>query len=125
MPEISIKIGGRDYDVACRHGEERHLKMAVALLDAEATALTDRIGQLPESRMLLMAGLMLADRAVGMEKQLRDQKSRLAGRNEDAESPKSAENGEADARETLDRLAELAAQAEALADRLEGAQERD
>ena len=123
MPEVSIRIGGREYDVACRPGEERHLEMAVAMLDAEAAALADRIGQLPEARMLLMAGLMLADKAVGMERQLRDQESRLAGQGEGADATAGAESGEADGQETSDRLAELAAQAEALAERLDGEQD--
>lgn len=125
MPELSVRIGGREYEVACRPGEERHLEMAVAMLDAEATALADRIGELPEARMLLMAGLILADRAVGMEKQLRDRKSSLAGQSEGANATSGAELGEADGRETSDRLAELAAQAEALAERIEGGKDRD
>lgn len=125
MPEMSIRIGGREYEVACRPGEERNLVMAVAMLDAEAVALADRIGQLPEARMLLMAGLMLADRAVGMEKQLRDQESRLARQGEGSDAAAGAESGEADGRETSDRLAELAAQAEALAERIEGGKDRD
>ena len=125
MPELSVRIGGREYEVACRPGEERHLEMAVAMLDAEATALADRIGELPEARMLLMAGLMLADRAVGMEKKLRDRKSLLAGQSNGANETSDQESGEADDQETSDRLAELAAQAEALAERIEGGKGRD
>lgn len=64
MTEVSLSIGGRDFRVGCEPGEEPNLKQAAALLDAEAQVLEKSIGRVPESRMLLMAGLMLADRAV-------------------------------------------------------------
>ena len=63
MPEINIEIGGRSYMVACEPGEETPLQKAAGLLDTEATALQASIGRVPEARMLLMSGLMLADRA--------------------------------------------------------------
>jgi cell division protein ZapA len=71
MPELRITIGGRDFDVACQDGEEHFLRAAAQMLDTEATALMGQIGRVPESRMLLMAGLMLADRTAGLEDQLR------------------------------------------------------
>jgi len=71
MPEVRITIGGRDFDVACQDGEEHFLRAAAQMLDTEATALMGQIGRVPEGRMLLMAGLMLADRTAGLEDQLR------------------------------------------------------
>ena len=70
MPDREVTIGGRSFEVACEPGEEPYLDAAVALLNAEADALTRQIGRLTESRMLLMAGLMLADKAAGMEEKL-------------------------------------------------------
>jgi len=70
MPEITIHIGGRDFDVVCKDGEEPFLHSAAALLDIEAHTLTDSIGRIPEARMLLMAGLMLADKTASLEDQL-------------------------------------------------------
>ena len=64
MTEVSLNIGGRDFRVGCQPGEEAHLEQAAALLDAEAQTIEKSIGRMPESRMLLMAGLMLADGAV-------------------------------------------------------------
>ena len=63
MAEVTLEIGGRNFIVACQDGEEASLKQAASLLDVEATILQDQIGRVPETRMLLMAGLMLADRA--------------------------------------------------------------
>ncbi len=78
MPEIVVKIGGRDYSVACEPGEEKQLQKAAALLDTEATALQDAIGRVAEPRMLLMAGLMLADRAAGWERRIGELEAQMA-----------------------------------------------
>ena len=67
MPEVTIKIGDRPFTVACPVGEESQLEAASNKLNAEATVLLDDSGRMPESQMLLMAGLMLADRALGLE----------------------------------------------------------
>jgi cell division protein ZapA len=71
MPEVRITIGGREFDVACQTGEEHFLRSAAQMLDAEATALMGQIGRIPEMRMLLMSGLMLADKTAALEDQVR------------------------------------------------------
>jgi cell division protein ZapA len=71
MPEVRITIGGREFDVACQAGEEHFLRSAAQMLDAEATALMGQIGRIPEMRMLLMSGLMLADKTAALEDQVR------------------------------------------------------
>ncbi len=65
MPEIEISIGGRVFGVACQEGEEHYLQAAAQQLDNEASVLVKQMGRLSESRLLLMAGLMLADRSGG------------------------------------------------------------
>ncbi len=77
MPEIEIKIGDRVFVVACEPGEERHLHNAAELLDQEATSLRETVGRVPESRMLLMAGLMLSDKTIGMGWQIEEFKDRI------------------------------------------------
>lgn len=67
MPEVEIEIGERVFTVACQAGEEPHLQSAAKLLDAEASHLIAAAGRLPEAKMLLMAGLMLADKMDGMK----------------------------------------------------------
>ena len=70
MARVNVEIGNRPFDVACEPGQEGFLKAAAALLDAEATELSAQIGRLPEQRMLLMAGLMLADKMATLKLQL-------------------------------------------------------
>ena len=64
MPEVSIRIGERLFNVTCRDGEEDALHQAAGLLNTEAKALEGQSRRLPEAQMLLMAGLMLADKHV-------------------------------------------------------------
>lgn len=64
MPEIKINVGGRAYTVACQAGEESHLQSAAEHLDKEAETVLSSAGQVPEGQLLLMSGLMLADKMV-------------------------------------------------------------
>ncbi|MFN3952891.1 MAG: cell division protein ZapA [Pararhodobacter sp.] len=126
MSEETIIIGGRSFEVACQPGEEHFLQAAARLLDAEARTLLEQIGRLPEARMLLMAGLMLADKSAGTEDRLRIAESELADARAELERLRSAPPPAPTRVEVpvipadvSDSLAELAARAEALADQLE------
>ena len=77
MPEIQVMIGGRSFEVACAAGEEEYLQKAAAMLDMEADALNQQIGRLPEARMLLMSGLMLADRTASLEERAKSAEAAL------------------------------------------------
>lgn len=125
MPEETVRIGNRDYQVACQSGEERFLQNAARLLDAEATAVAGQVGRLPENRVLLMAGLMLADKSVGIEEQLRAKEGRIQELEREVarlrETPAVPPHVPGDLIETL---AGLAAKAESLADAVEEKSER-
>ncbi|MEN9408780.1 MAG: hypothetical protein RL216_754 [Pseudomonadota bacterium] len=116
MPELTITIGGRAFPVACQEGEEHFLRAAAALLDAEAQPLVAQMGRLPESRLLLMAGLMLADKVAGAEDQLRALKARVA---ELEARPETRVEVPVIPPQVTETLAEIAARAEALAARVE------
>lgn len=126
MPQVEIRIGGRSFEVACQEGEEHFLQSAAAMLDAEAAALSSQIGRMPEARMLLMAGLMLADKTAGLEDRVREADARAADlqaqindlQNRPAPSAQRVEVPVVPS-EVRETLAELAARAEALADEIE------
>ena len=61
MPEIDISINGRSYRIACEEGEEEHLSRLGAFIDERVEGLAARIGQVGDARLLVMAGLMIAD----------------------------------------------------------------
>ena len=124
MAELRITIGGREFDVACQEGEERYLTAAAAMLDTEAQSLSQQLGRIPEARMLLMAGLMLADKAAGAEDNVRQLRARVA----ELETQLAAARANPVKVEVpvlpagvTETLAEIAARAEAMADRVEEA----
>lgn len=133
MPEVIIKIGGREFEVACQEGEEHYLHSAAKMLDDEAQALASQIGRIPEPRMLLMAGLMLADRTAAMEDKVREKTEELAAataqieqRDSEIAAMKAAPPPEPVQVEVpvipeivTDTLAEIAARAESLASAFE------
>jgi cell division protein ZapA len=121
MPDLEITIGGRSFSVACQPGEEHFLRAAAALLDAEASPLIASMGRLPEARMLLMAGLMLADKAAAVEDENRQLKAQLAAIEARPEPEREKVEVPVVPVQVIETLAELAARAEALAAKLEDA----
>lgn len=127
MPEVTIEIGGRTFDVACQAGEEHYLQSAAKMLDEEASVLAAQIGRIPEARMLLMAGLMLADKTAGLQDKLREAEDRMAEKEAQLEQLRNAPPPDAERIEVpvvpaqvTDTLAEIAARAEALAETVDG-----
>ena len=100
MAQIEVEVAARRYTVACRDGEEEHLRALAALVDKRAQDAAAALGSLSESRQLLFASLLLAD----------DLNDRHGG----APAQAAAQNGA-----VADALERLAERVEALATRLE------
>ena len=102
MAHIDVDIAGRRYTVACRDGEEEHLRALAALVDRRAHDAAAALGSHSETRQLLFASLLLAD----------DLNDREGG------APAEAAQPAADPR-VADALERLASRVESLAERLE------
>ena len=100
MGQINVQIGGRSYALACRDGEEAHLRAVGALVDKKARDAGSALGSMTEARQLLFASLLLAD-------ELKEQRA--------GNAPASAEI-DASVADALERLAE---RIEGIAARLE------
>ncbi|MGH7081522.1 MAG: cell division protein ZapA [Acetobacteraceae bacterium] len=105
MAEVSVRINGYVYTVGCEDGQEAHLQAMAAEVDGRITSIKAVGAQSGEARLLMLASLLLADELHDM---------RLPGT---GAVPQSANDTAAVAR--ADRLAELAARAEAIADAME------
>ena len=120
--EVEIKIGNNSFEVACQEGEQQFLLSAASLLDAEAQVLVSQIGRMPETRLLLMSGLMLADKTASFEDQVAAVKAQLAEREAELEGLRNMTPPEPERVEVpvipdsvTDTLAEIAARAESIA----------
>lgn len=61
MAQINIDVNGRPYAVGCEDGQEAHLRSLAAAVDHQVRQVATDVGPLGETRLLLMAALMLAD----------------------------------------------------------------
>ncbi len=62
MAHVIVQVNGRPYTMQCPEGEEGHLKELADLLDSEVSRVKQSVGNVGDIRMLVMAGLMVADR---------------------------------------------------------------
>ena len=61
MSNLTIRIGGRDFTVACAPGEEAHIDTLGRMIDGRLSELGDDQRGMSETRTLLFAALLLAD----------------------------------------------------------------
>ena len=96
MTELEISIGGRIFSVACDNEEQDKVKEAAALINEEADSIQSQLGRLPESKMLLLSALMIADRLVDVEteskvfKEKSEDLSDLKNKNQELEQHRNA-----------------------------------
>lgn len=61
MAQVVVRVNDRPYTMACGEGEEEHILELAELLDSEVMKLKRSVGQVGDIRLLLMAGLTIAD----------------------------------------------------------------
>lgn len=104
MGQVAVTINGRKYDIACDDGQEAHLTRLAQYIDKRVDELIAAVGQIGDSRLLVMASLLVAD-------ELSEVYTELDGyRNDRAETAAAAATPE------LERLAD---RIESIADLLE------
>jgi len=111
MAQMTISVNDREYKIACEDGEEEHLAYLVQYINHHVEALRQRVGQVGEARLLLMAALELADELSTAYAELDELKG---GAPASAPRPaKAAESGATRAIESVtERLERLAARLE-------------
>ena len=68
MAQITIRINEQDYKIACDDGQEKHLASLANYLDSKITELVNSVGQVGESRLLVMACLLITDELLELRK---------------------------------------------------------
>ena len=69
MAEVDITINERSYRISCKDGEEERIKYLSAIINNQVLKLSEKIGQLGEARMILLASLVLLDKSEEVEKE--------------------------------------------------------
>ena len=61
MAQVSVTINGRNYRIACDDGQEAHLTKLAEYIDQRVAELVEAVGQIGDTRLMVMAGLLIAD----------------------------------------------------------------
>ncbi len=82
MPQVTVTINNRNYTVACGDGEEQHLLDLASYYDKQIRIISEEVGQVGDTRLLLLGALMIADQLSDMVSkidELRSEVNRLKG----------------------------------------------
>ena len=109
MPTVEISVNGRRHTVQCGEGEEQRVKRLAAYVDRKVNELAGGSMQVGDTRLLLMASLLVADELSDAFDEIKRLQARLDGNT----SP-----GEDQAAAAVDRVAR---QIDAIAAQLERA----
>lgn len=87
MAQVTLEINGRPYTIACDDGEEPRVTELGEFINSRVETLSQSIGQVGDSRLLLMASLMLADElseAIGAVDELKNGHEMVVSQSADA-----------------------------------------
>jgi len=127
MAQVTLRINGYGYTLGCNDGEEAHLQAMAAEVDRRIDGVRASAGPSGESRMLVIAALLMADDLFEMGKKLEAAEAAVGAQGAaagDAAAGDAAVDGAAAKVPAADpklgrRLGKLAKRAEDIADRLE------
>ncbi len=71
MAQVNATIAGRQFRLACEDGQEAHLETLAADIDARIEGLRKRFGEIGDTRLTVMAALMVADELAEAARKIR------------------------------------------------------
>ncbi len=102
MAQVTVSINRREYRIACDEGEEEHLSELARFVDKRVGELVEAVGQIGDTRLMVMASLLIADELADANDEIEQIRADRGGNG--------GEPGETDA---------VAADVEALAERID------
>jgi len=77
MASINANIAGRQFRLACEDGQEEHLQALARDLDERIEGLRKKFGEIGDTRLTVMAGLMVSDELAEAARKLRRMEEEL------------------------------------------------
>ncbi|HYM98531.1 MAG TPA: cell division protein ZapA [Aestuariivirgaceae bacterium] len=118
MAQVVVQVNDRPYTMQCSDGEERHLQELARLLDGEVTRIKESVGPVGDIRVLLMAGLMVADQLAEARRRIEELEDQVNGLRESRMS--AVNQGRSIEDQMAERLNSAAKRLEALSVGLDG-----
>ncbi len=102
MPQVSVNINQRSYRIACEVGQEPHLTKLADFVDKRVGDLVAAVGQIGDTRLMVMTSLLIADEIADLE-------AELAALREDRAAPAAADADAAEIEALAGRIEAIAA----------------
>ena len=109
MAQVSIRINGRSYDIACDDGQEDRIHALAGYVNDRVKEIADAVGQIGEQRLLVMTSLLIADELGNAQEQLA---------NQTPQQPQPVGLSDAQSDELAENIETMADRVEAIADKL-------
>ena len=118
MAQVTVVIDGKQYRMACDEGQEEHLIDLAGRFDRYVGHLKDSFGEIGDQRLTVMAGIMVMDELVELQKRMKGFETEIGTlrKTRDDALTKADKNDAA----LTGALADFAERIEVLADRLAG-----
>ena len=71
MAQVNASIAGRQFRLACEDGQEEHLQALAKDLDERIEQLRKKFGEIGDTRLTVMAALMVADELAEANRKIR------------------------------------------------------
>ncbi len=78
MAQVVVNVNDRPYTMQCDEGEEEHLSELAQLIDSEVAKLKRSFGQVGDTRLMLMAALVIADQLAASLIKIEDLEEEMA-----------------------------------------------
>jgi cell division protein ZapA len=75
MAQVTVTINGRGYQIACDEGQEDRLRQLAGYVDKRVGELTAASGQAGDTRLLVMASLLIADELADAQAALAEERN--------------------------------------------------
>ena len=82
MAQVSVTINGRVYRMACDDGQEEHLARLARELDQRIGRLRESFGEIGDTRLTVMAALMVADELAEAKRRVKASEQEIESFNE-------------------------------------------
>jgi cell division protein ZapA len=79
VANVIVTVADRPYTMQCPDGEEDHLRDLARLLDTEVLRIKQSVGSIGDIRLLVMSGLMVADRLSEAIRKIEDLEDQVNG----------------------------------------------
>lgn len=77
MAQVNVTIDGKTYRMACDEGQEAHLESLGVKFDRYVSHLKEGFGEIGDNRLTVMAGIMVMDELVELQKRVKGIESEL------------------------------------------------